>query len=141
MQPLDEIARGGFGQFRLAGQFVDLHLHPDMGGRFELEIAPFLVAVEVTLERALDIAWARVMTFDQVAVLGVHHPHEACEVRSRTWMERPSQRGRCRGDLRYDIRNRLAGLFQPGGLYPVFGLDQCHDLADSSKQQQATVKR
>src|SRR6266702_5378184 len=46
---------------------------------------------------ARDIVWARVMPFNQVAVVGVHDPHEVGEIGGRARMERGAQRrGPCR---------------------------------------------
>ena len=50
-----------------------------MGCRFQLEIAPLRLGREVGVERAVDIDRARVVPFDQVAVVAVHAAHEAAD--------------------------------------------------------------
>ena len=44
--------------------------------RFELQIAFIGIFAIVVVQRALDINGVRVMSFDQIAVVAVHRPHE-----------------------------------------------------------------
>ena|SRR5882757_2979581 len=75
------------------GEAVDLGLHPNMRRSFELKIPPPFVLIEMTFERANDVVRTRLMPFDQVAVIGVHHPNEIGQVRSRARMQPDAQLG------------------------------------------------
>ena len=56
-------------------QPVNLGLNANVGGSFQLEIASFLVSIELTGEGALDISRTCVVPFDQIGVVGVHDAH------------------------------------------------------------------
>ena len=67
------------------GEAVDLGLHPNMRRSFELKIPPPFVLIEMTFERANDVVRTR------LAVIGVHHPNEIGQVRSRARMQPDAQ--------------------------------------------------
>jgi hypothetical protein len=58
-----------------------------MGARFQLQIAPLFGGVELVGQCALDVARRGVVTFDQVRVVAVHHPHETSEPCGGTRMQ------------------------------------------------------
>jgi len=85
------------------GEAVDLGLHPNMRRSFELKIPPPFVLIEMTFERANDVVRTRLMPFDQVAVIGVHHPNEIGQVRSRARMQPDAQLGGSRLQICDDV--------------------------------------
>ena len=126
VHPSDEILRRRLGQRAVGGLLVDHRLHAHVRGGLELQIAPRLVGVELAGQRPLDVARPRVMALDQVAVVGVHDPHEIGEVRRRPRMQRLAERRRRRRQLRDDIRDRPRRVGQPGRLDAVDGLQGGH---------------
>jgi len=85
------------------GEAVDLGLHPNMRRSFELKIPPPFVLIEMTFERANDVVRTRLMPFDQVAVIGVHHPNEIGQLRSRARMQPDAQLGGSRRQICDDV--------------------------------------
>jgi hypothetical protein len=47
---------------------------------FELEVAPLLVFIELTSERALNVPRSSVVTLDQIAVVRIHDTHEVGKI-------------------------------------------------------------
>ena len=126
VQPLYEVHRRRLGQAAVGCHSVYLELDAHMGCGLELQIAPAGIFIEVAGKRALDVSRARVMTLDEIAVVGVHDAHEVGEIGRRARMERitqPCSGGRQFGD---GVRNCLPRLFQPGGLYALNGFDRVH---------------
>jgi hypothetical protein len=67
-----------------------------MSGSLDLEVTPFFVLIEVAGERSLNIAGARMMSFDEIAVIAIHDTHEISQIRSCFWMQRFAKGcGRC----------------------------------------------
>src|SRR5215217_494094 len=71
MQPLHELGRCGLGERSGSRHSIDFRLHAHMRSCFELEIATLFVAIEFPSQRAFDITRARVVSFDEIAVIGV----------------------------------------------------------------------
>jgi hypothetical protein len=80
MQPFNEFHRSGLWQMPLFRHSINLRLHPDMSSSLKLQIPPTLIGIEIAGERTRDIFRTRVMTFDQIAIVGVHDPHEIGEI-------------------------------------------------------------
>ena len=75
------------------GAAVDFPLHAHMRRGFELQVSPLCIASEFTLERACNVAMARVLALDEIAVVGIHDPHEIGERGAGRWMQtRPQVR-------------------------------------------------
>ncbi len=70
-----------------------------MGSGFELQVATGLIAIELTGQRPLDIERARVVIFDQIAVVGVHDANQVREVPGGPRMELSVQLRRSRRQL------------------------------------------
>jgi hypothetical protein len=66
---------------------LDLCLNANVRSGFDLVIAALLILIELAHKRALNVTRPCVMPFDQVAVIGVHDPNEACEVCRRLGMQ------------------------------------------------------
>jgi hypothetical protein len=64
------------GRAPLQAATVDPFLDGDMCFRFVLEIALVGILAIVVLQRALDIHWVSVVSFDQVGVVAVHGAHQ-----------------------------------------------------------------
>ena len=74
--PVDFRDRCGCRRRALEPAGVDPLLDGEMGLGLKLEVALLGVFAVVTLERALDVDRVGVVTFDQVALVAVHRPHE-----------------------------------------------------------------
>ena len=83
-----------------------------MRGGFELEVLAPRVAVELTGERALDVFWARIMTFNEVAVVGVHDAHQPGEIGSGARIEGVTEDGRFRRELGNGVGDSLRRRFK-----------------------------
>ena len=59
MEPANERAGCGLRQRTCGGEAIELGLHAHMRGGFDLEMAPRRVGVELSGERALDVARTR----------------------------------------------------------------------------------
>jgi hypothetical protein len=70
-----------------------------------LQVATFVVVVQVPRQGALDVPRSCVMALDQVAVIRVHHPNEVGKVGCGLGIERLAKRRRRRGDLRNHVRD------------------------------------
>jgi hypothetical protein len=70
-----------------------------MGFSFELQVSATGVVVKFACQSAFDVARSRVVALDKVAVVGVHDPDEACEVRRRRSVESEAQSTRGRRKL------------------------------------------
>ncbi len=88
MEPENEIDGSRLRQAIFQRHRIDFGLHAHMGGGLDLQVAPRLVVVEIAVDGARDIARPGVMAFDQVAVVGVHDPHEASEIGGSLRIER-----------------------------------------------------
>ena len=62
-----------------------------MGSDLQLQVATGLVAIELTGKRPLDVARTRVVTFDQIAVVGVRYANQVGEVPGGPRMELSAQ--------------------------------------------------
>jgi hypothetical protein len=58
-----------------------------MGCGLGLEVPAALIPIELASQCPLDIARTRIVPFNQVAVMGVHHPNELSQTRPGAWME------------------------------------------------------
>src|ERR1700736_2974344 len=87
-----------------------------MRGGFELKLAPPLVLVQLSRERALYIPRASVVPLDQIAVIGVHDAHESGQVGSSARMQSLAQDRRRCGQLGNRVCDSPRGLLQAGGL-------------------------
>ena len=71
------------------------------------------------------------MAFDEVAVIGVHQPHEGCEIRGRLRMQFGAEDRRLGGEFRHKIGDLRWGVFKPCGLDAARRFDEfigrCHD--------------
>ena len=96
VQPADEVDRGRLGQLVFAGHPIDFGLDLHMRCCFDLQVAALLALVELAGKRALDVPWSGVVAFNQIAVVGVHDPHELGEVcrRARVKAAAEFRRGR-----------------------------------------------
>lgn len=86
VQPKDEIDGCRFRQPPLRRHPVDLCLNPDMGGGLDLQVASLLVLAEAARQSAFDVPRPRIVPFDEVTVVGVHDPHEICQIGGRARM-------------------------------------------------------
>ncbi len=59
-----------------------------MRRRLDLQIPPIFVVVEISSQRALDLFGPRVVTLDEIAVIGIHDPHDAGETGGCARMQR-----------------------------------------------------
>jgi hypothetical protein len=90
----------------------------------DLEIATLLVGVELARQRALNVPGPCIMPLDEVAVVGVHDPHETGKACRRARMQGMSQLGRRRREFGYDVGNGLRDLtFEASGLNALDALD------------------
>lgn len=119
MEPADALLRGRLTVSAFGLQAIDLTLNPNMCASFALKVATRGVLVEVLRGRSLDVAWARVVALDQVAVVAVHHPSEVHEALGRRGMQ-PGAERRARAD---ELRDPIGDLrrirverarFEPG---------------------------
>lgn len=105
VQPSKKTYRCRFRQLPIGSQAVDLGLQANVRGRLELQIAAVLVSIEVSDQRPFDVARARIVAFDQVAVVGVHDAHEIGEVGCGTRVQAFAQNSRRRRQLYQRIRD------------------------------------
>ena len=102
-----------------------------MGGRLDLEVASFLVFIEVAGKRAFDIPGPGVMALDEIAVVAVHQAHEIGEVSGRGGMQSGAEGGACRRECRDRVGNLFRRLLQPGRFDPRWRFNdvvgRCHD--------------
>ena len=82
---------------------------------FPLEVPPCFVARKVTRERAHDVARARVMAFDQIAVIGVHDAHEVGKGGGRRGVQAAAEPGGRRSKLRHDVIELARHLIEQCG--------------------------
>jgi hypothetical protein len=61
-------------------------------GRLELQIPSPLVFVEFSGKGTLYISWPGVMTFNEIAVISVHHPYKIGQIGSRARVQRFAER-------------------------------------------------
>jgi hypothetical protein len=98
---------------------IDLRLDGDVRRCLDLKIPPSLVLVELAGESAFNLARARVVPFDEIAVVGVHNAHELREARSRTRMKCRSECCGFRGQFRDHVGDRAGNGIQAGRLDPI----------------------
>ena len=106
-----------------------VHLFPPEPGREPLlptEIASGLVRIEVPLEGPLNFTGTVVMTLNEIAVVGVHHPYEPREIHCGPWVKAPPQNGSHRGQVGYDIRDDRARFFQQRRLHASWSFNVAH---------------
>ena len=72
--------RRGLAELAASVLLVDLLLNLDVGGGFALEVAGSTILVELLGQRLLDVAWASDVSLDQVAVIAIRQPKQACQV-------------------------------------------------------------
>ena len=77
----------------LRGHSIDVRLHPDVRGGFQLQVPARRVLLEVLSQRALDVPGPGVVALDQVAVVRVHDANEIRQVTGRPRVERSPERG------------------------------------------------
>jgi hypothetical protein len=87
VQRADEACLCRFAQLTREVALVDGLLHADVRAGFELQVASLRLRFELIGQRALDIARARVVALDQVAVVAVHHADQVREARGGQWMK------------------------------------------------------
>ncbi len=75
VKPQNEFSRARRRQRALITHTINFSLHSHMCGRLELQITSPLVFVEFSGKGALDVSRPSVMTFNEIAVIGVHHPY------------------------------------------------------------------
>jgi hypothetical protein len=129
MEPTNEVDRSRLWRQVRSREVIDLFLNPHMRRGFGLEIASFHVRIEIPRQRALDIVWPGVVAFDQVAVVGVHQPHEIGEICRRAGMQRVSERSGGAGELSDDVGYRGWRRFKKRRFNPLRGFQRFH-LAD-----------
>lgn len=81
VEPLNELLGCGFRKRPGGRHSIDFRLNAHVRSRFELKIAALFVPFEVPGKRAFDVARTRVVTFDEIAVVGVHDTHDVRKVR------------------------------------------------------------
>ncbi|MEX2271067.1 MAG: hypothetical protein WD690_06330 [Vicinamibacterales bacterium] len=94
MQPPNEFNGGGFRGLSLLAQSIHFRLHAHVRGGFHLEVSSSFLRIELSCERALNIARPRVVTFDEIAVVRVHQTDECRQVRGGQRMQGTAERGR-----------------------------------------------
>jgi len=87
MEPSNELSRSRLWKTAFGGHGVDLFLHADMSGCFELEISACTIGVKLPGQGTLDLARSRVVTLDEVAVVRVHQPDQVSEIGCRPGMQ------------------------------------------------------
>ena len=92
MDPSQEFDRCGAGQGALAMHLVDGPLNDDVRSGLKGEGTGFFLKLG-TSQRPFDVAGARVVSFDQVGVLAVHHPYEIGKLSCAVRMQPLSQTG------------------------------------------------
>ena len=100
----------------LARHRFNFGLNPDMCSGLDLQVATTFVAIKFAGQSSLDVAWPRVMPFDQVAVVRVHDPHEVREIRGRARMEGATQDCGCGGEFGNEVRNLLGRVLKASRL-------------------------
>ena len=80
VKPPNELGRRGLGRRSCGCDAIHFRLHADVRRCFHLEAAPVFVAIEVPRKRAFDVARTGVVSFDEIAVVGVHHTHDVRKV-------------------------------------------------------------
>ena len=115
---------------------INVGVYPNMRGGFELKRSALGIGVEFAVECALDVLGSRVVTFDKIAVIGIHDAHERREVGGSAWMKGLPQSRRCRGKFRDDISDLFAGFVETRGFNALNSFKQGHmgrfGLASSS---------
>ena len=125
MYPSQEFDRCGAGQGAYAMHLIDGPLNDDVRPGLKGERAGFLFKLG-TSQRPFDVAGARVVSFDQVGVVAVHHTDEISKFGCAVRMQPLSQPGGFPLDVDRKVcqfcRNMLleeAG-FDPGGCFQHF---------------------
>ncbi|WP_211256231.1 hypothetical protein [Edaphobacter aggregans] len=67
---------------------IDLRLDSDMRRCFDLQVAPLLILVQLPRQSALNISGPRIVSLDQVAVVGIHDAHSISQVRGCERMQK-----------------------------------------------------
>ncbi|GEM_PF-3515618 len=78
---------------------IDPFLDSDVRPGFELEIPLLRIVAEIVIERALDVYGVGVVSFDEIAVIAVHGPHEMGEGRLYLGGQAAAKSGRLRGKI------------------------------------------
>jgi hypothetical protein len=87
VEPQYELFGRGFRKRPGGRHSIDFRLNAHVCSRFELEIAALFVPIEIPGKRAFDVARTRVMSFDEIAVVGVHDADEVGEIRRRAGVQ------------------------------------------------------
>jgi hypothetical protein len=103
VQGQQKIGCGRLAELTSCAASVDFPLHAHVRCGFELQVSPCGIARELTLERACDIARARVVALDEIAVVGIHDPYEVRKRGGGRRMQARSQVRGGRGELRHNI--------------------------------------
>ncbi|WP_342364214.1 hypothetical protein [Terrarubrum flagellatum] len=123
MQPADELSGGRLGQAAFKRQTINLSLDMDMRRRLALKVAALAIIIEFAGKGPDDIARPCIMSLDEIAIVGVHHPHERSKICGRARMQSLAKRRRCGGKLGNGIGDGLADLFGPRRLDPLHGFN------------------
>ena len=107
----------GSGRRSLSSHSVDVRLHADVCGRFQLQVPAPLVFLEVLRQRAFDVAWSGVVTLDQVAVVRVHDADEVRQMRRGPRVECRAERGRRGSQVGQYVQHRLRRVLETRGFY------------------------
>ncbi len=67
-----------------------------MGSSLYLQIAARLVCIQLSRERLFNVPWPCVMSFNQVAVIGIHDPNQVGQTGGGSGMKCAFQFGRSR---------------------------------------------
>jgi hypothetical protein len=116
VEPLNELLRRGVRQRAGSRHSIHFRLNAYVRGGLELEVAAHFVLFEIPRERPFDFAWARVMPFDEIAVVGVHDANDVRKVDSGARAQRTTQFGRCRGQLGRQVSHRFRWVLKPDRL-------------------------
>jgi hypothetical protein len=96
----------------LSRHAIDFSLHTNMRGGFELKIPPLFIGIKLSGECTFYISRSGIVTFDEIAVVGIHDAHERRKIGGGAGMKRLPERCRRGGQLGYNVANSFAWLFQ-----------------------------
>ena len=93
VKPQNEFFRGRWRKFTLISHAINFSLHAHVCSRLKLQTTAPLVFVEFSGKGALDVSGPSVMTFYEIAVVGIHHPYKIGQIGRRARMQRFAERG------------------------------------------------
>jgi len=122
MQPQNEIGGRRLGKSSRRAHPVHFSLDPHMGASLQLKVATLFVAIEFACERTFDIAGARIVAFNQIAVVRIHHANEVRKRCRGSRVKRTTQSCRRGRKISGEVSDQFRRVLEAGRLDPLHAL-------------------